>query len=101
MIGSLHFNKPESVPNFVTEVSVTFNSAYIKINVSTWGGKRIESVSQCISTITFNTLRELFFCLFNNFFFELRLHHTFGSFCEELIQGNPINEINWIKDIPF
>lgn len=54
--------------NFVIEVVVVFNMGYIKVDVVVGWCYSSKGKVKCVCIVSLNIVRELFMCVFGNFF---------------------------------
>src|SRR5699024_1552790 len=82
-----------SVPNLVTEVTVSLYAAHIPFNVAACGSERQKGKAQSIGAVSIDAFRELPARLLLNTLRHLRLHEACGAFLHKAFKINTIDEV--------
>ena len=93
LIFGIHQHKAAGVPQLVAEVTVTFQTLHIPVDIAAGRGQRRQGKAQGVGTVRLNAVRELLLGAFGDFFRQLRLHHVTGAFFQQLRQGNAVDHI--------
>ena len=70
------------VPNFIAEVSITFHSIQVELDVAPRGGEGIESKTQCVCAIGSNAIGEGGARIFGDLLLQLWLHQVASAFSD-------------------
>ena len=77
---SVHQHEAAGVPQLVTEVTVTFQTLHIPVDVAAGRGQRRQGETQGVGAVRLDAVRELLLGTFGDLLGQLRLHHVAGAF---------------------
>ena len=99
LIFGVHQHEAAGVPQLVTEVTVTFQTLHIPVDVTTGGGQRRQGEAQGVGTVRFDPVRELLLGTLADFLRQLRLHHVAGTFFQQLFQRDTIDHVQRVDNV--
>jgi hypothetical protein len=89
-----------SIPEFVAELSVSFNAQYLEVDISSTRRIRAQSESQRISATLWDTLREILLLPLLRFGNLALVEITIEKLEVKIFQADTLNDIDGINDVP-
>ena len=99
MFFGIHQHITRCIPNFITEVSITFHTPHIKVDITRRRRHGCKGKTQSVCTIGINTVSKLRACALFNFRRQLWLHHARGAFGHQTLKINTVNQVDRVKHV--